>query len=137
MAWGYKLEVALQDWGMAMVFVALVAWGARGMGGLAGKALGWRPLVYIGKISYGIYIYHGFMAVVGPRVFGFLGLRAFYQQFDGLVNTAMTILLASASWNFLEAPINRFKERFSYVGESGKPASGGHRPADSVVLKNI
>ena len=122
---------------MALVSVALVGWGARGMGGLAGKFLSWRPLVYIGKISYGIYLYHAFMPVVLPRVFRFLKLAGFYQHFDFFLNSAITIAVAAASWHFFEAPINRLKEGFSYVGERGKRVSGGLAPASSVVSKSV
>jgi peptidoglycan/LPS O-acetylase OafA/YrhL len=136
-ALGRNLEVAWQVFGLALIFVALVAWGAQGMSGWVGKFLGWRPLVYIGKISYGMYLYHAFMPVVGPRLFGFLGLPAFYQRFDGTLNTALTIALASASWHFFEAPINRLKERFSYAGERGKLVSDGLALADSGVSKTV
>jgi peptidoglycan/LPS O-acetylase OafA/YrhL len=136
-AWVQKLGDALQVGGMALVFMALVAWGARGMGGGAGKFLSWRPLIYIGKISYGIYVYHPFMSVVGPRVFGFLGINGFYQRFDAILNTAMTIILASASWHFFESPINRLKERFRYEGERLKPAASALSPACSGVSKSI
>jgi peptidoglycan/LPS O-acetylase OafA/YrhL len=132
-AWGQKLGVALQVFGMALVFVALVAWGARGMGGIAGSFLSWPPLVYIGKISYGMYVYHAFMPVVAPRVFGFFGLHPFYQRFDAILNTILTILLASASWHFFESPINRIKERFSYEGESGKLTRGSQASANNMV----
>jgi peptidoglycan/LPS O-acetylase OafA/YrhL len=119
--WGHKMEVALQVSSMAMIFVALVAWGARGTAGLAGNFLSCRLLVYIGKVSYGIYLYHAFIPVVGPRIFTFLGWLPFYQQFDWAINTAMAILLAAISWHFFEAPINRLKGRLNY--RTGFPSS--------------
>jgi peptidoglycan/LPS O-acetylase OafA/YrhL len=136
-AWGRKLEIAFQVWGMALVFVALVAWAARGLVGLPGRLLSWRPMVYVGKISYGIYVYHAFMPVICPRIFAFLGLNAIYQQFGAMLNTALTLLVAAASWHFFEAPINRFKERFNYVRERGKLASGELAPERSVVPKSV
>ena len=122
-AWGHKLGVALQVLGMALVFVALVAWAAQGMAGWAGKFLSWRPLVYIGKISYGLYLYHGFMLAVGPREFDFFGFHDFYPRFGAMFNSVVSILVAAASWHFFEAPINRLKERFSYKGGLGNGSS--------------
>jgi peptidoglycan/LPS O-acetylase OafA/YrhL len=134
-ALGRKLEIALQGLGMALVFVALIAWSARGMDGWMGKLLSCRPLVYIGKISYGMYVYHGFMPVVCPRVFRFLGLNGFYAQFDGLANTAVTIFVAALSWNLFEAPINQLKERFNYATEHENNVSADHVRRQSTLSR--
>ena len=46
------------DTGAALVFCWLIGAASRGFVGTTGRLLEWRPIVYLGKISYGIYIYH-------------------------------------------------------------------------------
>jgi peptidoglycan/LPS O-acetylase OafA/YrhL len=73
-----------------------------------------RPLVYLGKISYGLYVYH-MLFVVGMReVFpgrGGLTLRIG----KALLSLGLTIGFASASYQWLETPFLRLKERFTFV----------------------
>ncbi|MBK7950271.1 MAG: acyltransferase [Deltaproteobacteria bacterium] len=63
------------------------------------RALGWAPLVGLGKISYGLYLYH---------VIVFVGLG---DEPVG-VRWAVAIALASASWWLWERPFLRLKPRF-------------------------
>lgn len=73
--------------------------------------LAWAPLRHLGKISYGIFIYHMFLPqilrhlpVIGPTIehggwFGFLLL------------CIISIVVAQASWTLMERPILRHKDR--------------------------
>jgi peptidoglycan/LPS O-acetylase OafA/YrhL len=74
----------------------------------AGKALLQNPLVlYTGRISYGIYLFHGIIPYL------FRNMEApFYVTF--LLYTSVTLVLASASWHLIEKPVNGLKNRFSY-----------------------
>jgi peptidoglycan/LPS O-acetylase OafA/YrhL len=102
-----------QDTLAALVYAWLVARAARGFGGPVGAVLSWRPLTYLGQISYGIYILHFFMwyacwwmlyyAHVEPGELG----RA-------MVYTTATVVVASLSWHFFERPINDLKRFFPY-----------------------
>jgi peptidoglycan/LPS O-acetylase OafA/YrhL len=76
---------------------------------------GW--VSYLGKISYGLYIYHPVMIVVCLR-----GLRAYFGTNidDTLFNTllygftiAATIVVAGLSYRFFEKPFLTYKERFN------------------------
>jgi peptidoglycan/LPS O-acetylase OafA/YrhL len=74
-----------------------------------------RPMVYIGKISYGIYVLH-------PLVLGFVAVRlsgqtdAWWHLPLAFVSFgAGAIALAGLSYRFFEEPILRVKERFSRV----------------------
>lgn len=98
---------------LAVVFCWLVAEARSGFSGLPGRFLTWRPLVFIGVISYGVYVFHWFVRIVvlaGLNIagidFGHSGVRIF------LLTSAITLLLAAASWFLFERPINRFKSRF-------------------------
>lgn len=77
---------------------------------------GWlldRPWMQgIGKISYGIYIYHVFVAALVASVLSvpFPGNGALQL----LAKTALTLLVAYASWKLIEEPINSLKRYVPY-----------------------
>lgn len=84
--------------------------------GRANGFLNWRPLVFLGRISLGIYllhmpVWHAFMmwspSWLGPHVLQ-PSLHAF-----GLL-AAATILLATLSWLFFERPLQQFRRYFPY-----------------------
>jgi peptidoglycan/LPS O-acetylase OafA/YrhL len=54
----WRVSIGLGDFAMALIFCWLVAAASRGFRGVAGAVLQTRPLLYLGKISYGIYVYH-------------------------------------------------------------------------------
>lgn len=85
-----------------------------------------RPVVFIGQISYGIYIYHNFVynfyhspadspivklldklqhIVPNPLVFLVLKIGLLF---------GITCGIAALSWFLIEKPINKLKDRFSY-----------------------
>jgi peptidoglycan/LPS O-acetylase OafA/YrhL len=81
--------------------------------GLQGKFLENRMIVYIGKISYGIYVYH----FIIPHFF------TSYAPFNSnalniitsrILYVVVTLLIASTSWFLFEKPINDLKKYFSY-----------------------
>ena len=112
--------------------LALFGFGVLGMlracpAGWAAKMLRWRPLVYLGTISYGMYVYH-------------IPFKQFYEQYveqrfpalpqEGSITyfffmSAITIVLAAISWHFIEKPIGRLK-RFlpERVGAGSGPGRG-------------
>ena len=108
--------VVLGDLGGALVFVWLIDWAARGVGGVAGQVLSNPVLLYLGRISYGIYVLH---------IFAQYGLRDLLEA-GGLNDLlpdpvrlvlyfGVTVALASLSWHVFESPINNFKRHFKYV----------------------
>ncbi|HET7681517.1 MAG TPA: acyltransferase [Xanthobacteraceae bacterium] len=88
--------------GAAMFFMWAVARLADGVSGPVGAVFNNAVLRYIGIISYGIYLLHGFMPY-------FLGATGYYippSQFYP-VATVATVVLAALSWHLLERPIIR------------------------------
>ena len=106
----FSLPVAVQDVGSLSLYgiaCALIVLGAsRSSSRWIVATLGWAPLAYLGRISYGLYIFHipvlrlwlGMVpfSFLIPKPWGALG---------------MTIGLAALSWRYFEGPINRFKDR--------------------------
>jgi peptidoglycan/LPS O-acetylase OafA/YrhL len=68
------------------------------------------PSVYLGRISYGIYVYHSFV----PETLTAL-LRRCRLELDGAPFLAIcfivTVVVASVSWFFFEKPVRSLKDR--------------------------
>ena len=114
------------------VFVAIFAMfciegSVNGFKNWFGRFLQSKPIVYMGKISYGIYLYHLFASLlfwrgfekvsifcksVGLNVAPFIKLLAL-PLFNFVLYTLITVGLASASWYLLERPANRLRRRIT------------------------
>ena len=106
--------VTLGDLGLAMFGFWLIGTAAIGFRGWFGKLLAAPTIVYVGTISYGLYIYHNFMAIVVPHMFArLLNLQSGGYSFF-LLCTAAALVTASLSWFLFEKPINSFKRYFPY-----------------------
>jgi len=104
---------ALQPIILFAIFAMMIYAASEGVRGIWGHLLDQFWLIYIGKISYGIYVVHTFSPAIYGRLpylwrVGDLGAG---ERF--LAYSAMTIAIAAMSWHFLEKPINRQKWRFS------------------------
>jgi peptidoglycan/LPS O-acetylase OafA/YrhL len=110
-AW-YLRSAQLTGW--ALLFVWVVARCARGAGGAVGRVLEWRALRYLGRISYGIYLYHLFVPYFWWRSLAAAGvdIGVLPPLMLAALFVASTVLLAALSWHYLELPVDRFKERF-------------------------
>lgn len=99
-------------WGL--FFMWLIDGAARGFGGPFGWLLRRRWLIYLGRISYGLYVIHPFAARVVPWAYARMGVQ--YPTpgvLEFLVLSGVTIVVASASWAAYERPINDLKRYFS------------------------
>jgi peptidoglycan/LPS O-acetylase OafA/YrhL len=111
------LGIALGPLATSLVFVWLVHGAAVGFGGPTKRLLEWRPIVYLGTISYGMYLYHNFVgaAIWRAQQATDVWLRMPPRGFALAVYiSVITVLLASASWRFLERPLNDLKVHFRY-----------------------
>lgn len=108
------VRLVIQNSINGLFFFWLLERSARGFRGILGMVLEFKPLVYLGKISYGIYIYHSFVAaVIVPNSLSYLGIsypRSIWLQFG--LNTITTIMVAMLSWQCIEQPINNLKRHF-------------------------
>ncbi|MGH7163004.1 MAG: acyltransferase family protein, partial [Planctomycetota bacterium] len=117
-------RTTFRDTGYACLFAWVVWRGARGFEGRAGRILAARPLVYLGTISYGIYVFHHVIPAVLPAPPPYGLLRTLYVA-------AATLGVAALSFRFFEAPINGLKSRFPY----GARAARRREPAGAAVCR--
>lgn len=102
------------DMAVALVFMWLVWSAARGFGGILGAILNWRPFRYVGKISYGIYVYHPLVPPILVFLIGQIGWKFKLSNWSIFwLAPLLTFFIASASWYLLEKPINNLKQHFS------------------------
>ncbi|CAN1209220.1 Acyltransferase [Tumidithrix helvetica PCC 7403] len=105
----------------SIFFVWLVSTAAKGFDGILGRFLELKPLVFIGKISYGIYIYHNFMNPIYDILSWYLNLPT---SIPLLLVIALKVIasfaIAIPSWFLIEKPINNFKRHFGYEKASWK-----------------
>jgi len=85
-----------------LVVIHVVTGGPPGRPGLLGRAIAWRPLAWLGTISYGVYLWHWPVIVyLTPDRAHIRGL-----PLDAL-RVVVTLAVAIASFRFVEQPIRR------------------------------
>ena len=72
-------------------------------------------LSYLGKISYGLYVFHSLCLYLAAHLLG--GYPGNARQFVifWFLGLALTVAFAALSYKFLESPFLRLKERFAYI----------------------
>jgi len=101
---------------------ALIIWAGEAGTSLVGSVLSWRPAVFIGLISYSLYLWHwpvivlhkmGMLAGLGASMLGGHSALLSSHRFDMLIEVALSFLLAILSWRFVERPFRSGPLRLS------------------------
>lgn len=101
---------------------ALIIWAGEGGTSLVGLALSWRPVVFIGLISYSLYLWHwpvivlrhmGMLVGLGAVTLGGHSALFSSHRFDMLIEVAVSFFLAVLSWRFVERPFRSGSLRLS------------------------
>jgi peptidoglycan/LPS O-acetylase OafA/YrhL len=112
--WGStNAKILFRDLLYALVFCSLIFGASIGFGGRSGRFLQWRPLRYLGKISYGLYVYHPLILGLSTFLVGLAG--ASLARFDlarRIFAALLTLVVASLSWRLMERPLNDLKRYF-------------------------
>ena len=76
-------------------------------------------LLYLGRISYGLYVFHLLALALIPRFFiGYLDIPLGFVP-RVLLSFVLTVLLAAVSYAWLEQPFLRLKKRFTRIPKDG------------------
>ncbi|MGI8499969.1 MAG: acyltransferase family protein [Hassallia sp.] len=111
------VDKVLGETAIGMICTWLVAQTAKGFSGIIAKVLEFPAVVYLGKISYGIYLIHLFTPYLIHQAFDILGLSAYSSKpiIMPVLSTLITLILAMISWHFFEKKINDLKKFFPYI----------------------
>jgi peptidoglycan/LPS O-acetylase OafA/YrhL len=72
------------------------------------------PVVYLGRISYGLYLFHA-------SSFWLVRIIPGGERVDpALLVFSLSLLQAMLSWHFLEKPINELKDKFKFTSDAAK-----------------
>ncbi len=103
---------------MALIGVFLVWGSVKGFKGIAKWTLENSVILYFGKISYGLYLFHNFQLYLFewfkidlPATGGFI-----------LIHFAILVAVASLSWYVVELPVNNLKKYFPYIRKTPEVA---------------
>jgi peptidoglycan/LPS O-acetylase OafA/YrhL len=116
------------EWGMILLSAAVVMSVTQGR---AAALLSWRPLVMVGTISYGIYVWHQLVPKIVPVLEASLDFGLHMPPAEeewarlGYVTLA-TLVLAALSWFLFEKPLNDLRTRIPYVRRASPVARLEH-----------
>ena len=82
--------------------------------GAIGIGVRLRPLEYLGKISYGLYVYHQ-MCIWMTDHFLHAGSGVIHACVREFASLALTIIVSAISYALLEKPFLNLKQKFAYV----------------------
>jgi len=104
--------------GWMMICIGLILSCYVGFEGLIGRWLEKRPLVAMGKISYGIYLWHVLAIFSAQRLLSISGLSEVLGRFSWImifvITTLLSIVFAWLSWHFIESRILTLKSKLPY-----------------------
>lgn len=125
---------AVAQTAQACVFGWLVARAADGFSGAFGRLLASSPVTFVGRISYGVYLAHGFAGLMVAGLLARLGItEPLSEPLRFVALASVTLAVATLSWHLVEAPMLALKDRVGYIA-SGSNVRGG---ADSTSGLNV
>ena len=72
---------------------------------------------YLGKISYGMYMYHTIAVVIGVKISHSFGNSNFVSY---PISYILTIIMSGLSYQYFEKPFLKIKDRFTTVKSGSK-----------------
>jgi peptidoglycan/LPS O-acetylase OafA/YrhL len=95
---------------ISVISFYLVAKASIGFKGFLRPVFENKILIYLGKISYGLYLFHNFI----PMFYKVQTLSQVNSYLKFFIQLILLIMLSSVSWFLLEKPINGLKKYFAY-----------------------
>lgn len=125
----FTLRETLRPLGYSLTFVWLVSSAADGFKGPVGRLMSWKPLLWIGAISYGIYVFHFIIRSYSMSLSKLPTIPS--PLLRALALSAVSILVAAVSFYAYERPLNRLRRFFDYRANHSKKPAPAQMPARS------
>jgi peptidoglycan/LPS O-acetylase OafA/YrhL len=93
-----------------------------GVQGKYARILGWSPLVYLGRISYGVYVYHVFIIILVSPFLISQGMDIYSRS---AVLLGVTLAFSALSWRYFEQPIIAWKNALGTPAPRPEPVKSG------------
>lgn len=102
---------------MSLLGYCIVYYITQEVKGFLGYLLQTRLLLFIGKISYSLYLFHNILEhVIGRFGFGeILPFKGYYR----LIYMLILVFISTLSWYLFEKPINGLKKHYPYIKQKG------------------
>ncbi len=113
----------LKEFAIIFLFISLTMGAAHGFAGTAGSLLAAKPMVYLGRISYGLYLLHNFVPYFVTKLLRHYHINAEEMIGAGgllFVYTVLLLLLSAFFWHVFESRLNKYKSHFPYVAKQEK-----------------
>jgi peptidoglycan/LPS O-acetylase OafA/YrhL len=114
-----------------LLFVWVVHHVARGVRGRVGAVLSWRPLVLVGTVGFGVYLFHLLVVPTAQIIERETGIGLAIPSTLGfghfLYVGPVSVVAAVVMWFALERPVLSLRHRFPYV------RSGPHAPTEATA----
>jgi peptidoglycan/LPS O-acetylase OafA/YrhL len=108
-------------WPFAALACAGIVLSVLGADGLGARFLSQRPVVYLGRISYGLYVFHQVGLLVANLLFPRFASNAAQWAGHFCAGLVLTFVLAATSYRWLELPFLELKKRFTLVESRPTP----------------
>ncbi len=102
------------DYLLIIAFALLVANTTVGFTGITGRIFSNGALRYLGKVSYGLYLYHKVVPLTLLIILNKLHLQLPNIYLYYVINLAILLLVTHFSWILIEKPLLKLKNRFEY-----------------------
>jgi peptidoglycan/LPS O-acetylase OafA/YrhL len=76
--------------------------------------------IYLGRISYGLYVYHGFALFLARHLLAYIKGPAFFLK--SALALGLTVLFAALSYRYIETPFLKMKKRHAVI--ESQPIAG-------------
>jgi peptidoglycan/LPS O-acetylase OafA/YrhL len=142
LGWDYRVFRALPVLGVGLTSACIIRQAARPFAPGRGGPLDWPVLRHVGRISYGLYVYHWFVPHAFDRFWpGITGVQGVLPKLaEAVVFVAVTFAVAEASWRLVEKPILGLKGRLDgwlrrpAISPPAAPAQLPDAAADSTAV---
>jgi peptidoglycan/LPS O-acetylase OafA/YrhL len=133
---GYVYPPWHLTWALTFVdlFTAFIIVMALETGSITFRILNVRPLRWLGRISYGAYVFHDILHIEYVRMVQHFTDHA--KLWTAVLALACTLLLSQASFRYFETPFIRLKERWTRspgTETETRPAAEGEPAANGAV----